>query len=95
MIDLKKANIDSLSKDDRNTLYQGCETFHKSKAYEIFFDHTTNLYISSVMWLNKIRHDAGVPSISNEYVQWAIEMLQFIKENIAEYAQAKDLSQPK
>lgn len=96
MVDIAKADITNLSKDDVNSLYAACESFKRGNGFEIFFTHTFNLYLATTLGLNKIRHDQWVIPISDERFSGGVEMLDFLKKQIIEYSQAKSLSpQPK
>lgn len=95
MIDLKLADINNLSKEDKDSLYQACWAFKSYKWFDIFFDHILNAYVDTTLWLNKMRHDQWVISISDERFSGWVEMINFIKAQLIEYSQAKSLSQPK
>jgi len=95
MIDLKTADLSNLPKESLDALYIACSSFKQYKWFEVFFDHILNSYVSSTLWLNKMRHDQWAIPISDERFSGWVEMINFIKDQITEYSQAKDLSQPK
>lgn len=93
-LSINKADITKLSVDERNKMYAACESFNGSSGEEIFFEHLNNLWISSILGLNKVRHDSAATLITDDYFRWGLEAINFVKDQIAEYAQAKDLNKP-
>jgi hypothetical protein len=95
MLDLKTADINNLSKEDKEALYIACGAFKAYKWFDIFFNHILNSYVDTTLWLNKMRHDQWIIHISDERFSGWVEMINFIKAQLIEYSQAKAMSQTK
>jgi hypothetical protein len=44
--------------------------------------------------MNKMRHDTATPLITDDYFRGGVDMLQFLKLQVEEYAQASELNKP-
>ena len=48
-IDIKKANIAKIPKEEKQKLYEACSSFSGKTGYDDFFHHVENLWLSSIL----------------------------------------------
>lgn len=83
-----------MTKEEKEKLYIICEMFDKHSGCPIFFEHINNLWLSSILGLNKARHDAAATLITDDYFRGGLDAINFIQDQISEYAHAKEMSAP-
>ena len=91
-IDIKKANIVNLTKEEKQKLYEACTSFANKSGYDDFFHHIENLWLSSILGINEARGKSAATLISDDYFRGGLEAIHFIKSNITEYAQVSCLN---